>query len=376
MNIGLVFGWSSVEHDISIISAYVVAKEIKHIEEHKLFYIYISSEGKWFLIDEFDKIGKIKTDSLTDKQELFLDLTKIGKLHLIKKGFTNKHIDIDLVFPVMHWLRWEDGTIQWLCELFKIPFASTSCLASAVWMNKKLMKDVFKSNAMPLIEYICFSKDEKIDKDIIIKQIGFPLFVKPTSWWSSIGVSKVNRQEELDDAIELAFYYDNEIMVEKSVENLIELNCSVMETDGEIVSTLVEQPITQKDFLSFEAKYIDAGGWSMSGIKDGVKIPAEIPEYIAKQVQEGTKKIYKILECNGWAPRIDRLYDQKNDKLYVNEINCIPGSLQLHLRERSWHGKTDVIQELIKTASMTCKKRQVNIDFQSNIISYSTTFNK
>lgn len=376
MNIGLVFGWASTEHDISIISAYVVSKELKNIQQDNIFYIYISEEGKWFLINDFDKIGKIKADAITNKQELFLDLTKIGKLHLIKKWLINTRIEIDIIFPVMHWLNGEDGTLQWICELFKVPFASTSSLASAIGMNKKLMKDVFKSNNLPLVEYICFSKWEKIDKEIIINKIGVPLFVKPVNGWSSIGVSKVTKIEELDNAIEIAFYYDNEIMIEKAVENLIELNCSVMEKDEEIISTLVEQPITKKNFLSFDAKYIDAGGGSMWWVKEGVKIPAEIPEHISNAVQEGTKKIYTILECNGGAPRVDWLYDKKNDKLYVNEINCIPGSLQLHLRERSGYTKKETVQELLKTAIKSCKRRQINIDFKSNIIEYSTTFNK
>jgi D-alanine-D-alanine ligase len=189
-------------------------------------------------------------------------------------------------------------------------------------MNKIVMKNVFKSLGLPITEYLVFDKNSYDANKA--KSLGFPVIVKPANLGSSIGISKIEKEEDLQDAVELAFHYDQNIIIEVCVQNLTELNCAVSEKNGEVITSLVEQPVATSEFLSFEEKYVSTEGGTMQGVKNRVKIPAEISNELTKQIQEYSKIIYREFFCHGGAPRIDYLFDNKNQKLYVNEINTIP----------------------------------------------------
>lgn len=208
------------------------------------------------------------------------------------------------------------------------------------------MKDVFKSLAIPLVKYLVFTK-ESYDAKKVEQEIGYPLIVKPANLGSSIGISKVTSAEDLQNAVEVALYYDQHIMIETCVQNLMELNCSVSEVNGEIITTVVEQPIGSTEFLSFEEKYVSNDGGTMQGLKNRVKIPADIPEELAERIQNYCKTIYAGLFCKGGAPRVDFLYDKVSGALYVNEINTIPGALQMHLWDKSGYPVGALLQNLI-----------------------------
>jgi len=376
-----VFFWSkTAEHDVSITSAYVVMKWLKKIPDYEVFPIYITNKGKWIYHKEFSDIKTIK-DFDTKSQELSINMWENdNKMHLLinkKWMFCNKtEITLDACFHVLHWLAWEDWSIQWLCELLEVPYVWPWILWWSTTLDKIITKDILKINNFPIVPYIHFEKWTWNIKEIE-KLLKYPMFVKPYNLWSSIWISKVNNTQELKDAIEVAEHFSNEIIVEQWVNNLIELNCAVYEKDWKIITSLVEQPVANADFLSFEEKYIisDNWWWTMTWNKKKVKIPAEIPDNKTKDIKEMATKIFKIFKL-WWAPRIDFLYDEKEDNLYVNEINPIPWAMQVHLWEKSWTTQTEFFKDLIESAITQNERRKVNIDFKSNILDHTISFMK
>lgn len=381
MNIWVVFGSRSAEHDVSITSAYGVMSGLKKMWVHKVFPIYITREGKWIYDPAFMDINSF-TNYSEEKYagtKFSLDFSKTKKLCFTQTsgGIFGKKVsaELDFVFPVLHGMNGEDGTIQWIFDMLQVPYMWPSVQGSAVGMNKVVMKDVFKSLEIPLVEYKVFTK-ESYDADIVESKLWFPLIVKPANLGSSIGISKVESKQDLQDAVDVAFHYDTYIMIEKCVQNLMELNCSVCEVQWEVVTTVVEQPIGSTEFLSFEEKYVSDDGGTMQWLKNRVNIPAKIQPELSERIQNYCKNIYINLFCKGGAPRIDFLYDSKSGELYVNEINTIPWALQMHLWDKSGYPVGVFLQNLIDTGVQKSLERKVNIDFKSNIIGHTIAFTK
>lgn len=376
-----IFFWSkTAEHDVSITSAYVVMKWLKRIPEYEVYPIYITNKWKWIYNKDFNDIKKIKNFDFTS-QELSLNMWENDtKMHLqINKKWMfckKEEIVIDVCFHVLHWLSWEDWSIQWLCELLEVPYVWPGILWWSTTLDKIITKDILKANNLPIVPYMHFSKWSG-DLGKIEESLNYPMFVKPYNLWSSIWISKVKNTKELKDAIEVAEHFSNEIIIEEWVNNLIELNCAVYENNSHIITSLVEQPTTNADFLSFDEKYIisDNGWWTMTWNKKKVNIPAQIPDPITKQIQEMAKNIFKIFKL-WWAPRIDFLYDEKENKLYVNEINPVPWAMQIHLWEKSGFTQTEFLKNLIDSAFNQNERRKVNIDFKSNILDHTISFMK
>lgn len=381
MNIWVIFGSRSAEHDVSITSAYAVMSGLKKQTDHKVFPIYITREGKWIYDSDFAEINTFTTfdESKYKDTQFNIDFSKSKQLCFTQtsKGIFWKKIsaEIDFIFPILHGMNGEDGTIQGIFDMLQVPYMWPSVQWSAVGMNKIVMKSVFKANSIPLVDFITATKST-YNKDFTLKELGLPLIVKPANLWSSIGISKVESADDLDNAVEVALHYDSYIMIEKCVQNLMELNCSVSEVKWEVVTTVVEQPIGSTEFLSFEEKYVADDGGTMQWLKNRVKIPAEIEPELAERIQNYCKIIYANLFCKWWAPRIDFLYNNKSWELYVNEINTIPWALQMHLWDKSWYSIGDFLQNLIDTGIEKSLERKVNIDFKSDIIGHTIAFTK
>jgi len=381
MNIGVVFGSRSAEHDVSITSAYAIMSGLRKQTDYNVFPIYITREWKWIYDDSFKEINAFTTFSEeTYKYTNFhIDFSKSKKLCFTQNsgGIFGKKIseELDFIFPILHGMNGEDGTIQWIFDMLQVPYMGPSVQGSAVGMNKIVMKDVFKSLEIPLVSYLTFTQ-ENYDSLGVESELWFPLIVKPANLWSSIGISKVESSDDLENAVEIAFHYDKNIMIEKCVQNLMELNCSVSEVKWEVVTTVVEQPIGSTEFLSFEEKYVADDGGTMQWLKNRVKIPADIPHELSERIQNYCKVIYSNLFCKWGAPRIDFLYDSVSWELYANEINTIPGALQIHLWEKSGYPVGVFLQNLIDTGIEKSLERKVNIDFESNIIGHTIAFTK
>jgi len=349
MNIAVIFGSRSCEHDVSIISALQLIEAAK-TAGFNVIPVYISRDGLWYTGEALDKI------------ETFRDFNPMGK------GVTRVNLDvsanagdlwawppqraglfakvpapvahIDAAIPVLHGLHGEDGSVQGLLEMANIPYASSGVLGSAVGMDKIAMKQILRGAGFPVLDFVWFTRDQlALERESIIekieRKIKYPAFVKPAALGSSIGVSRANNREELDKAIDLAASYDRRILVEVGVNHPVEINCAALGYGEEVRASVCEMPVpsTGDKFLNFFEKYLrnaGAKGESSRGMKSLSRVvPAPIGDELTGRIQKMTKEIFKLLDCRGTV-RIDYILDE-NDMLFVNEPNTIPGSLAFYL---------------------------------------------
>jgi len=377
MNIGVIFWSRSPEHDVSIASAFGVIAAIEKHTQHTAIPLYIKRDGSW-VIDEALKDIKEQKNIENYKATILPDIQKNnnnGKTYVTHTtGFiSKKKSQIDCLRNICHGENGEDATINSFARLINLPIISPGNLGETIGMNKDMMKQLFASRDLPLVPYLTYAKGQE-DIEEIEKTLNYPLFVKPVSCGSTIGISKVENQKELVEAIEVAGYFDHEIMIENAVGNCREFNCSVMEKDNEVISSRVEEPqASNAEFLTFHEKYTSETGATMKGSKATVTCPADISTELTQQIQKYSKDIYKKMKLTGGAPRVDFLYNDQEKKLYVNEINMTPGTMQIHLRHQSKMNLNEFIQWLINTAIKYHKQSQKNTDFQNNVIDYTIT---
>ena len=366
--VAIIFGGRSVEHEVSVITGLQVIENIDRDKYH-VIPIYVDKEGKWFTGDSLLKFENFKNDNLKDLQEVILSLNPNDHnlyLHPNSIGlFRKKLMDkIDIIFPTIHGTNGEDGTIQGIFELMNIPYVGAGVLASSVGMDKILMKEVFKAQGLPIVEYMWFyrskwmkNQDETIDK--IENSLNYPLFVKPANLGSSIGISKAKNREELMDAIEIAIRYDRKIIIEKAVDNPREINCAVMGYDDKVIASLCEEPLGWDEILTFEDKYISSNTKGLG--KEGSRriIPADIGDDLRERIEELAKKAFMAIDCSGNA-RIDFLVDEE-EKVYVNEINTLPGSIAFYLWERKGYPFSKLIDEMIEIALKVHEEKNRNM---------------
>ena len=274
--VGVIFGGISCEHDVSIITGLQLIENIDK-SKYEVIPIYIHSDGEWYIGNQLlnhsiyknfdDKKNSIKKGViLPNKPELMIE----------GSGLFSKptYIKLDVVIPAMHGMNGEDGTLQGLLELSGIPYTSSGVLGASVGMDKIMMKKVFEAYSIPVLPYTYFLRGEwEKDQDAVIFRIesslSYPMFVKPSNLGSSIGISKVKDRENLIEAIEIAINYDERIIVEHGVENLIEVNCSALGRADDIRVSVCEQPVNWAEFLTFEDKYLKGAKSQKSGKLDG-----------------------------------------------------------------------------------------------------------
>lgn len=354
--IGVIFGGQSTEHDISIITALAsIIKPLKASGDYEVMPIYITKSGQWYA-DE--KLGDVTLYS-SGKIEDFLQANKpvaieLGAgLTLVKPGLRQARTKIDIAFPAMHGTYGEDGSLMGLLRLANIPFVGCDMAASTVAMDKVLCKQVAEAAGITVTKSIHFSKKDSVEKldDILadVKQLALPLFVKPAHLGSSIGISRVTSFDQLANAIEVAAHYDDLILVEEEVQNLIEVTVPVIGND-EPKTALVEKPLTKSDeFFDFETKYINGGGKKTGGAKGAQgysELPANIPKPLYDQAAKTATAVYKAVGCSGIA-RVDLLIDGKTKKVYFNELNPLPGSLYMHNWQKAGVPPVALVKKLL-----------------------------
>lgn len=304
------YGGPSYEHDVSVMSAKNIIDCLKMIKNIILYPIYIDKYGRWYLTElDLSKIKKVAGVSY--------DLTK--RFFIIN----NKKVVPDVCFSIIHGNLGEDGKLQGFFETLFLRYAGCNLYSSSIAINKKLTKTIASLNGVPVLEDITFSiEDFKVNKDKIllsIKKIGLPIFIKPNSLGSSVGVFKVKNFLDLEKSIKKAFEYDNVIMVEKGLDNPREIVCGVLlRKDKIIVSKCGEVVVSKKhEFYDYNAKYIDPNGMQLV-------IPAEIEIDVEKRIQSYSIKIFKAIGGSGFS-RIDFFLEKNTSKIYLCEINTIPG---------------------------------------------------
>lgn len=377
LNIGVFFGSRSPEHDISIITAQLIIAGLKGLG-HQVTPVYISKKGEWLIGEELGSIHMFtEPETLTPSKygKYYLDLERsVGKLVFKKKGWMSKSVTVNLAFPALHGSYGEDGTIQGLFEMLNVPYVGCGVTASTIAMDKVLTKQLYQIYDIPTTKFVHFYKqDWNEHKSKIISQISqqlnWPVFVKPVHLGSSIGIAKVKNQDlkELEHRIEVALYYDDKVLVEEGVENLMDVTCCVIGNEHPRPSLLQESVFT-KDLFDFKDKYLKAGGAQTGKAQNSIVIPARLNDQTAKAIQEAALKVFKALECSGIA-RVDFLFDQRRQQFFANEVNPLPGTLYHHLWKASGLELPDLLTELIRLAEEKHEqKKKINYTFESTVL--------
>lgn len=393
--LGIIFGGKSVEHEISIITGNQAINAVDK-EKYEIVPIYISKKGLMYTGSELLDLNNYRDlNTLLEKVTQITIVNDGENVNLVRfpaKNFKNNILNtIDVAIPTMHGTNGEDGAIQGYLEILGIPYAGCDILSSSVGMDKIMMRRVLKEAGIPSLDYISFysldyiDNPEKIIKDIEEK-INYPVIVKAGNLGSSVGIKKAKDKSKLKEAIEYAIQFSDRVMVERAIENLREINCSVIGDQVDAEASECEEPFGTDEILSYSDKYMPGKG-NKSGKMGGAKvvnnskeqgmaaldrkIPADITSERKQEIQELAIKTFKTLGCSG-VSRIDFMIDKDTDELYVNEINTIPGALSFYL----WQA-TDVEfdKEIDKLVELAFKRQRQREDrtysYNENILAMS-----
>lgn len=377
--IAVLFGCASVEHEISVISAVQAMHSIDR-EKYDIFPIYVTKSREMYTGDALLDIASFKDIPALLKQcrriTLIRENGKVLAKYTDKKAFEkNAGTPIDVAFPIVHGTNCEDGTIAGYLEMLGLPYISCGCLAAAVGMDKAIFKYVLQANGLPVLPCVTFTaRSYATDGEAILerieKEIGYPLIIKPVNLGSSVGISKVENRDELKSAILLACSFAAEILAEHAVGALREINCSVVGEGEDCEASLLEEPFMKDKILSYDDKYRSnsSGAKGMASLTR--QCPALLPDEKTEEIRSIAKRVFAAIKASG-VVRIDFLMDtEDNDKVYVNEINTIPGSLSFYLWEPAGIPYPRLIDKLVDIAFKRQRSReQLMFTLDTNILS-------
>ena len=347
LKLGVIFGGMSTEHDVSITSGTSVIKNLDK-EKYEIYPIYIDKEGEWY---EYTKdINEIEVLAVGEKiKEKILIQNPIEYL-----------VECDIIFPVLHGLYGEDGTIQGMLELLKKPYVGCKVLASSICMDKVYAKLVFDKAEIEQAKYIYVKKendryiyvDSKFNEyiydldeiaQVVKEKLNYPVFVKPSNSGSSVGIKKAHDEIELVKAVEYASNFDKKILIEENI-NGREVECAVLGTE-EVKASCVGEILPAEEFYTFDAKYKNA--------ESRVVIPADIPEELSRKIRSSAVKAFKAVDGSGLS-RVDFFIENGTNRVIINEINTMPGFTQISMYPKLWNemglNYTKLLDELIKLA--------------------------
>ncbi len=385
IKVGVLFGGDSVEHEVSIITA-VQAMEFLDKEKYEIIPIYIDKERNWYTgsslmnMETYKDLEKIKNVAtkvcLTKKDNAFV-LIKFDSL--LNKAVTS----IDIAFPIVHGKGVEDGSLAGYLDTLGIPYVGCDMLGASIGQDKIVQKQVMQAEHIPVADYVWFYENEYLlEKETIlsnIQKLGYPVIVKPARLGSSIGIHFVKNEEDIETAILDAILYDEKIIVEKAIQNLIEVDCAVFGNHEYMETSLIGEMLTTNDFLTFEDKYLADGGKKGPSNKmdnscsdTGFRIPAKLDKKIENEILDLSKKAFRVLNLKG-VTRFDFLVDSKNKKVYVNEPNTIPGCLAFFFFTPKDISYSKLLDDLLTMTIKDYKNQKKKISsFDSNVLS---TFN-
>lgn len=373
--VAVIFGGRSAEHDVSIITAHIpIIAALESSSDYEPVPVYITPDGSWYSEPAMNSLDYFKKPNFLEdlKSKKQLQFSFDSGFKLIWPGLRPKVRSIDVVFPAMHGTYGEDGTLMGFLRMAGVPFVGCDLEASAIAMDKVLTKQATIPLGVPSVPYIWFTvSDWENDQTTLISrvknQLKYPLFVKPVHLGSTIAITKVSEPAKLVDAIEVALHYDDKVIVEESVENLIEVTLPIIGND-ELTLAQPEQPVAK--FFDFEAKYLQGGKkGSSGGANSGYShIPALISDDLSKKVKEYGIATYQGIGATGTA-RIDFLIDSKTNKVYMNEVNTLPGSLYVHNWKQSGLSALELVTKLIDLAFERHQAREKLVfSFHSDIL--------
>lgn len=387
IKVGFIFGGKTVEHEISIITANQAMSNID-TQKYEIIPIYISKKGLMYTGEELLNLKSYRDlDTLISKCTQIMLVNDNNKVNIVRfpiKKFKNNVINtIDVAFPIMHGTNGEDGTIQGFLEVLGIAYTGCDVISSALGMDKIAMRRIFKEANIPCLDYVAFYSAEYIKNEqtyinLIQEKLSYPVIVKAANLGSSVGIKKAKNKDQLEEAIEFAIQFSDRVIVENAIENLREINCSVLGDMINAEASVCEEPLGSDEILSYADKYI-SGNKTQSKIqvqKKGMaslkrKLPADISIELTEQIQKLAIQVFKVLGCSG-VSRIDFLIDNNTNDVYVNEINTIPGALSYYLWEATGKTFSKQLDEIIELALKRSRQREkIVFSYEQNILALS-----
>ncbi len=375
LKVGVVFGGSSVEHEVSIISASQAMAALDR-EKYDVVPVYLSKHHQLFSSEKFTEVETFRDLDKIEKSFPQVSLVREKSKYFlvpVKPSLFSKPIEIDLMIPVVHGTHCEDGTVQGLFESVGIPYAGCDVIAAAVGQDKVVMKHILQNSGIPIVDWFWFYRYEfeRSSSEFLIRAnaLGFPVVVKPANLGSSVGITVAKTEEEFIVAVREASRYDVKIVVEKAVTELREVNCSVLGFDSEMKASVLEEVRKSDEILSYENKYTSGSKGSSKGMASASRIvPAPLNEHQTQEIQHYAIETFKALGSSGVA-RIDFLLDESTHRVYVNEINTIPGSLAFYLWDASGMDFTALMDQLVKQAVDRQRMREKMIfSYDTNLL--------
>lgn len=375
-NIGVFFGGRSTEHEISVISANQAMAAIDR-ERYDITPVYITKDGRWFTGEVLMDVANYRNPAKMLKECTEVTFaTTYGdyNLYKVKRQLFGTPVaaHIDVAIPVLHGANGEDGTVEGLFDLLGLPYAGCDVLASANGMDKITMKMILEASDIPVVDYVWFTdkqwfsqREQLIER--IESKLGYPVIVKPANLGSSVGIGRAADREQLISRLEDAKTYSSRLIVEHMVDNLHEVNCSVLGDADEYQTSVCEEPIKSGEILSYTDKYM-GGSKGTKGMQASQKrIPADLPKEVSDRIRFLAGETFRVLSCHG-VSRVDVIMDEDNGKIYVNEINTIPGSLSFYLWEASGIPFSELMDRLVRLALVRKREEGMKtVSYDQNI---------
>ena len=360
LHIAVLFGGRSGEHDVSLMSARSVLSVLDPAK-YEVTQIGITHEGTWLTGDDvLDRFEKNETDGLLHAVVL-PDPSDNGIYIMEGLSGLKKWADVDVFFPVLHGTFGEDGTLQGLFELADVAYVGAGVAGSSVGMDKGIFKDVMIANNIPVVETLLVSRAQ-IEKDMasIVAEaevLGeYPLFTKPANLGSSVGVTKCNSRSDLQEGLMEAASFDRRVLIQKGVKGVREIEVSVLGNDDPIASTPGEI-LPSREFYSYESKYIDG--------TSGYEIPARLPAETLEMIRDYAVRAYKAIDCAGMA-RVDFFVEKDTDKVYLNELNSLPGFTKISMYPKLWEASGLSYNKLVDRLIELAMERKADRDHTSH----------
>lgn len=375
LTIAVVFGGRSVEHDVSVVTAHQIMKAFDP-NLYEIIPIYITREGKWFTGEPLMKLDNFQNEVISHKGVEQVILSPTVQHHgliinpvagRLQKSDLKR---IDVVFPAIHGSHGEDGTLQGLCEMADVPYVGCAVLASAVANDKLITKAVLNYHNIPVVEGVLIHRDDWTqNRDKVLENLTetleLPVFIKPATLGSSIGVTRADTPDSLAMSLDIATNFDRRVLVEKAIMGGVEINCAVMGYGDDMQASVLEQPVSWETFLTYEEKYMRGGG----GMKGAERIiPAPISDSLTAKIQQYAISAFRAIDGRGIA-RIDFLAYPDDEIVFLNEINTMPGSLAFYLWREVGLSAGQVVEKLVSLAQDAyADKRKNTYNYETSLI--------
>lgn len=380
--VAVIFGGRSVEHDVSVVTGNQIIRAFDSVR-YDIIPVYINRDGRWYTGDPLLDLKNYSDEEIISYKGVHNVILSPSVQHhgLIVEPVSHRWQKsevrrVDVVFPAVHGTHGEDGTLQGLIELADIPYVGCGVLGSAIANDKAITKDILRQHGIPVVEGLVVNRAEWLNnREDVLQRIettlAYPVFVKPDTLGSSIGVSRANNCDMLALSIDIAVNFDRRVVIERAVVDAVEINCAVMGFGSNTQASVLEQPVSWEEFLTYEEKYMRGGG----GMKSQERIiPAPISDTLTQRIQQYAIDGFKAIDGRGTA-RIDFTLESENGVLtddssvYLNEINTMPGSLAFYLWHETGMNQADVVDRLVQLAQEAhADKRRNTYNYQTSLI--------